>query len=70
MGIGAYAIYSLLMMLTSINIVSVIISILISVIFYFLLILKLNVLSKEEMEMLPMGDMLYSAAKKFKLIKE
>ena len=70
MGIGAYAIYSLLMMFTSINIVSVIISILISVIVYFLLILKLNVLSKEEMEMLPMGDKLYSAAKKFKLIKE
>lgn len=70
MGISAYLIYKLTMLITDINMISVIISIVIAAIIYAIMILATNSISKDEMEMLPMGNKIYSLSKKLKFIKE
>lgn len=69
MGICAFFVHKAILYITGINIIAVILAILIAVIVYALMIIVTNSLTKDEMEMLPMGAKLYSALKKIKLIK-
>ncbi len=70
MGICAYFVHKITMIITGVNIISVIFAIIVAVIIYAIMIFITNSLSKDEIEMLPMGNKLYSLAKKFNLIKE
>lgn len=56
MGLVTWGVYSLLFALTSSNIISLAISIVIAVIVYFAMVILLKVLSEEEIKMLPMGE--------------
>lgn len=69
MGISAYFAHKAILYITGVNIIALICSIIIAVIVYAFMILLTNSLSKDEMEMLPMGAKLYSMLKKFRLIK-
>lgn len=69
MGISAYFSHKAILYITGINIVSVILSIIIAAIVYAIMILLTNSLSKDEMEMLPMGTKLYSVLRKLKLVR-
>ena len=69
MGITAYFSHKAILYITGINIVSVILSIIIAAIVYAIMILLTNSLSKDEMEMLPMGTKLYSMLSKLKLVR-
>jgi len=69
MGISAYFAHKAILYITGVNIIALIFSIIIAVIVYAFMILLTNSLSKDEMEMLPMGTKLYSMLKKFRLIK-
>lgn len=69
MGVAAWGIYKLSMMIFSSNIVSVAISIVIAVIIYFVMVFACGLLEKEEVEMLPMGNNIYQFAVKVHLIK-
>ena len=69
MGITAYFSHKAILYITDINIVSVIASIIIAAVVYAVMILLTNSLSKDEMEMLPMGTKLYSVLNKFKLVR-
>ncbi len=64
MGICAYLSYKLIIALTHINIVAVLLSILISAIVYFALLIYLNVLSRSELERFPYGDKLVKITEK------
>ncbi|MDY3929252.1 MAG: polysaccharide biosynthesis protein [Clostridia bacterium] len=68
MGVAAWGIYKLSMMIFSSNIVSVAISIVIAVIIYFVMVFACGLLEKEEVEMLPMGNRIYQFAVKVHLI--
>lgn len=70
MGVCAYFVHKITMIITGVNIISVIFAIIVAVIIYAIMIFITNSLSKDEIEMLPMGNKLYSLAKKFNLIKE
>lgn len=70
MGISAYFVHKITMIITGVNIISVIFAIIVAVIIYAIMIFITNSLSKDEIEMLPMGNKLYSLVKKFNLIKE
>ena len=69
MGIAAYFSHKAILYITGINIIAVIVSITLAAIIYAFMILITNSLTKDEMEMLPMGTKLYAFAKKLKLIK-
>ena len=69
MGICAYFSHKLFLYIIGINIVAVVASISVSAIVYAFMIILTNSLSKDEMEMLPMGAKLYRGLKKLKLIK-
>ena len=69
MGISAYFIHKAILYITDINMIAVIVSIALAAIIYAIMILITNSLTKEEMEMLPMGTKLYAFSKKLKLIK-
>ena len=68
MGIVAYVSYTVIMKLTQINLIAVGLSIGIAALFYLIVILKLKVLTNDEIEQLPAGTVLVKAFKKFKLI--
>ncbi len=70
MGVCAYFVHKITMIITGVNIISVIFAIIVAVIIYAIMIFMTNSLSKDEIEMLPMGNKLYSLVKKFNLIKE
>lgn len=69
MGISAYFIHKAILYITDINMIAVIVSIALAAIIYAIMILITNSLTKDEMEMLPMGTKLYAFSKKLKLIK-
>ena len=70
MGISALLVYKLIMFFTASNLLSVVLSTGLSAIIYFVMVFSAKVLSKEEIEMLPMGTKIYSFIKKVHLIKE
>lgn len=69
MGLSAYFSHYGIMLITKSNLISVCAAILIAVIVYALMLIFTKSLDKEEIEMLPMGDKIYSGLKRFKLIK-
>lgn len=69
MGVCAYFSYKLLMLLTHIGALSTMISIFIAMIVYLLLLLKLNILSKSEIEMLPSGKKIYNFLERVHIYK-
>ena len=70
MGICAYFVHKAMLYVTGINIVAVATAIIIAVMVYAIMIILTNSLTKDEMEMLPMGAKLYQKLKKLNLIKE
>ena len=70
MGICAYFVHKAMLYVTGINIVAVATAIIIAVMVYAIMIILTNSLTKDEMEMLPMGAKLYQKLKKLNLIRE
>ena len=68
MGLSAFIIYRLMLLITASNLISIIISIAVAVVVYFVLIFISKSLSKDEIEMLPMGTKIYKAASKLHLV--
>lgn len=68
MGLSAFIIYRLMLLITASNLISIIISIAVAVVVYFVLIFISKSLSKDEIEMLPMGTRIYKAASKLHLV--
>ncbi|MBS7298907.1 MAG: polysaccharide biosynthesis protein [Eubacteriales bacterium] len=64
MAISAIMVYTVLYRITAINIVSLLIAIFIAIIVYFASVIALKILSENEIEQLPAGNMLLRAAKK------
>ncbi len=69
MGAFAYASYTLLYMVTKINSISVIVAIFVASIIYFIIIMKLGVVSEEELNRLPKGRFMVRVARKTRLLK-
>ncbi len=69
MGVIAYGVYALCHFLFKNNLVSVIISIMVAVIAYFVLLLLLKGLTEEEIQKFPKGHFLVRTAKKMRLLK-
>ncbi len=69
MGIVAYFVHKASFYITGINTIAVILAIFAAVLIYAFMLIVTNSLTKDEMEMLPMGAKLYSGLKKLKLIK-
>ncbi len=69
MGVFAFGIYKLSMVIVASNTISVAISIITSVILYFIMVFACGLLEKDEIEMIPMGNKIYSLAKKVHLVK-
>ena len=67
MGIIAFLTYTLIIKLTNINLIAITLSIGIAAIFYLVTILKLKVLTNDEIEQLPAGITLLKVFKKLKL---
>lgn len=59
MGVCAWAVYKLSMLVLHSNLISVALSILAAVVIYFALVIAFKVLDDEEIKMLPMGDKIY-----------
>lgn len=68
MGIVAFLTYTIIIKLTSINLIAITFSIGIAAVFYVVTILKLNVLTNDEIEQLPAGITLLKVFKKLNLI--
>ncbi len=68
MGIVSIAIYKLIMLVIPSNVIAVAVSIIVGVVIYFVTIFVSKVLSKEDIQMLPMGNKIYALAKKFRLV--
>ncbi len=69
MGIIAYGVYTLIFAILPINILAVLISIGVAILAYLILVLKMKILSKDEIEQLPAGTKLLRIFTKIKLIK-
>lgn len=67
MGAGAFAVYKLVFMATSSNALSALLSIIIAVVIYFVAVFKTGALSREEVALLPKGDMIYRIAQKCRI---
>lgn len=68
MGAAAWAVYQLLYMLTSSNLISLIPAVIIAVIVYFALEILLKGMSEEELRAIPKGHLLVKVAKKCRLL--
>ncbi len=69
MGAGAYAAYNLFFMLTSSNALSVLLAIIIAVIIYFVAVFMTGALSREEVALIPKGDVIYRTAQKCRIAR-
>ena len=69
MGVIAYGVYALCKFLFKNDFVSIILSILVAVIAYFVILLLLKGLTEEELRKFPKGHLLVQAAKKIRLLK-
>ncbi len=70
MGAAAFLTYQGLYLLTKINVLSLAVSVGVSVLIYFLLIIRLQAVTEAELAGMPKGHMLIHFAKKLKLLKE
>ena len=69
MGAGAYASYKLIFMATSSNAVSTLLAIIIAVFIYFVAVFKTGALTREEVTLIPKGDLIYRIAVKCKITR-
>lgn len=69
MGVSALVSYKLLFMLTSSNSMSTLISIMIAAAVYFVTAFRTGAVTKEEIELIPKGDLLYRIAVKLRMAK-
>ena len=69
MGIAAFAVYTLVMNITGSNLISTLTAISIAAIVYLALVLVLNIMSENEIKMLPGGNAIYKILVKLKLYK-
>ena len=67
MGISTIAVYKLVYMLLGSNLLGVAIAILSALLVYFVSIFKTRTISREEVEIIPKGDLIYRIAKKLKI---
>ncbi len=64
MGVVAWAVYKICMIIVKVNIISVALSIVAAVIVYFVMVILLRVLNDEEIKMLPMGEKILKIIKR------
>ncbi len=69
MGAGAFATYKLFFMLIPSNAISTLMAIIIAVIVYFVAVFKTGALSRDEVALLPKGDMIYRIAQKCRIAR-
>ena len=69
MGASAIVSYKLLLMITSSNSISTLLAILIAAAVYFVSVFKTNAVTKDEIELIPKGDLLYRLAVRLKVAK-
>ena len=69
MGVFAWVSYKLIFLATSSNSLATLASILIAVVIYFVMVFKTEVLTEEEMKLIPKGDVIYDIARKMRLTK-
>lgn len=69
MGAATFASYRLFYLVTSSNSISTMVSIMIAVIVYFVTVFKLKAVTKDEIEMMPKGDLIYRIAVKMGVAK-
>jgi stage V sporulation protein B len=67
MGVGAFASYKLIFMITSSNALSTLLAIMIAVVIYFVAVFKIKVITKEEIELIPKGELIYRIAVRMKI---
>ncbi len=70
MGVAAYFVYKGVMTIIKSNFIALPVTIVIAASIYGVLIFKFNIMTEEEIKMLPAGDRLYGLLKKIKLIKK
>ena len=69
MGICAYFIYKAMLYIIGVNTIAVILAIIVAVIVYAFMIIITNSLTKDEMEMIPMGAKIYRLLNKYNLMR-
>ena len=69
MGAGAFGVYKLVFMLTSSNAISTLLAIIIAVVIYFAAVFMTGALTKEEVALIPKGDLIYRIAQKCKIAR-
>jgi stage V sporulation protein B len=69
MGAATFASYRLFYLVTSSNSLSTMVSIIIAVIVYFVTVFKMKAVTKDEIEMMPKGDLIYRIAVKMRVAK-
>ena len=69
MGAAAFISYKVIFMITSSNSVSTLISIMLAAAVYFVAAFKTGAVTKEEVELIPKGDLLYRLAVKLRVAK-
>ena len=69
MGASAVAVYKLIMVITSSNSISALVSIMIAAFVYFVTAFMTGAVTKEEVELIPKGELLYRAAVKLRVAK-
>lgn len=67
MGAGAFASYKLFYLITSSNALSTVLAILAGVVIYFITVFRIKAITKEEIELIPKGDLIYRIAVKMKI---
>ena len=67
MGIGTIACFKMMFMISNSNALSAMVAILVAVLIYFVTVFKTKVLTREEVELIPKGDLVYRIAQKIKI---
>jgi len=68
MGVSAVGVYKFVFVISSGNLISTLAAILIAVFVYFILIFKTRVVTKDEIEIIPKGDLIFRIAEKLRII--
>lgn len=68
MGVSAGVVYKLMLLVSSSNFISTLLSIFVAVAVFFVLIFKTHVVTKDEIEIIPKGELIFRLAEKLKLL--
>ncbi len=69
MGVSAFASYKLFFLITSSNALSTMLAIMTGVIVYFITVFRIKVVTREEIELIPKGDLIYRIAVRMKIAR-